>query len=228
VGSPLALPVRRCGGGGYCPRCGKKLAWRHHHRYSRHGRSSSPRRSVTPRRTSCLSSPRPRSDLLTPRPSWWRRVPRRDGIVGPRPHRPGGERDDSAGTEVHLCHKIRTLILGRPAITDVVPLNGTSAAEVCASAGSAERYSGHPLTETARPAAQGRGLMLGEPEDFKAIPGRGVRAKVNGHMADRAMLRDGCAPRHVAACVCMPGARATASCASRAAWRERQRSRMIF
>jgi hypothetical protein len=69
---------------------------------------------------------------------------------GPRPHRPVASvmiplgklrctRKIISGANVHLCHKIRTLIPGRPAITDVVPLNGTSAAEVCASAGSAER-----------------------------------------------------------------------------------------
>jgi Cu+-exporting ATPase len=84
--------------------------------------------------------------------------------------------------DVLLLDKTGTLTLGRPEITDVVPLNGTSAADVLAAAASAERYSEHPLAEAARAAARERGISLGEPEDFQAIPGRGVRARVDGHL----------------------------------------------
>ena len=47
-------------------------------------------------------------------------------------------------------------------------------------AASAERYSEHPLAEAVRSAAAQNGLTLAEPTDFEAIPGQGVRARVNG------------------------------------------------
>jgi Cu+-exporting ATPase len=87
-----------------------------------------------------------------------------------------------ARADVLLLDKTGTLTLGRPEITDILPLNGMSADDVLASAASAERYSEHPLAEATRAAAQARGVPLGEPEDFEAIPGRGVRARLNGHV----------------------------------------------
>jgi Cd2+/Zn2+-exporting ATPase/Cu+-exporting ATPase len=87
-----------------------------------------------------------------------------------------------ARADILLLDKTGTLTLGRPEITDIVPLNGVTAADVLASAASAERYSEHPLAEATRVAARERGVPLGEPQDFQAIPGRGVRARVNGHI----------------------------------------------
>jgi Cd2+/Zn2+-exporting ATPase/Cu+-exporting ATPase len=86
-----------------------------------------------------------------------------------------------ARADVVLVDKTGTLTLGRPQITDVIPLNDFSASEVLAFAASAERYSEHPLAEAVRAAAHAQNLRLFEPEDFEAIPGLGVRAKVNGY-----------------------------------------------
>ena len=85
-----------------------------------------------------------------------------------------------ARADVLLIDKTGTLTLGRPQITDIVPLNSVSEGEVLALAASAERYSEHPLAEAVRVAATQRGLPLDEPEQFEAIPGLGVRAYVNG------------------------------------------------
>ena len=86
-----------------------------------------------------------------------------------------------AKADVLLLDKTGTLTLGRPQITDVVPLDGASPDELIALAASAERYSEHPLAEAVRAAARARGLMPQEPRDFEAAPGFGVRARVNGH-----------------------------------------------
>jgi len=51
-------------------------------------------------------------------------------------------------------------------------------------AASAERYSEHPLAEAVRQAARGRGVGLSEPQEFEAIPGEGVRARVNGCLVE--------------------------------------------
>jgi Cd2+/Zn2+-exporting ATPase/Cu+-exporting ATPase len=45
-------------------------------------------------------------------------------------------------------------------------------------AATAERYSEHPLAEAVRVAALDRGLPIGQPDHFAALPGEGVRAQV--------------------------------------------------
>jgi Cd2+/Zn2+-exporting ATPase/Cu+-exporting ATPase len=92
-----------------------------------------------------------------------------------------------ARADVLLIDKTGTLTLGRPQVTDVVPLaapgvdaSRLSEGELLRLAASAERYSEHPLAEAVRRAAAGRGLSLAEPADFAALPGLGVRARVDG------------------------------------------------
>lgn len=85
-----------------------------------------------------------------------------------------------ARADVLLIDKTGTLTLGRPQITDILPLNGVSEDEVLSMAAAAERYSEHPLAEAVRGAARKRNLPVREPEQFEAIPGVGVRARVNG------------------------------------------------
>jgi len=85
-----------------------------------------------------------------------------------------------ARADVLLIDKTGTLTLGRPQVTDVVPLNSLADAELLSLAASAERYSEHPLAEAVRTLARELHLPLYEPQDFEAVPGMGVRAKVNG------------------------------------------------
>ncbi len=85
-----------------------------------------------------------------------------------------------ARADVVLIDKTGTLTLGRPQLTDVIPLNGIPENEILTLAASAERYSEHPLAEAVRSEAQRRNLPLHEPQTFEAIPGAGVRAQING------------------------------------------------
>ncbi len=85
-----------------------------------------------------------------------------------------------ARADVLLIDKTGTLTLGQPQITDVVPLNGLAHHDILALAASVERYSEHPLAEAVRLAAKKSGLPMVEPQDFRAIPGSGVQAQVNG------------------------------------------------
>jgi P-type Cu+ transporter len=117
----------------------------------------------------------------------------------------GGRTIESvAKADVLLIDKTGTLTLGKPKITDIVDCGlpiadlslaprSQSAIDVPQSAidnpqsailrlaASAERYSEHPLAEAVREAARQRGLQLLEPREFAAMPGRGVRAVVNGY-----------------------------------------------
>jgi Cu+-exporting ATPase len=85
-----------------------------------------------------------------------------------------------ARADVVLLDKTGTLTLGRPRVTDIVPFDGLSGDEVLAMAASAEHYSEHPLAEAVRAAAKQKALRLAEPEQFEALPGVGVHARVNG------------------------------------------------
>lgn len=85
-----------------------------------------------------------------------------------------------ARADVLLVDKTGTLTLGRPVLTDVVPLDGAVAETVLALAASAERYSEHPVAEAVRRAAHERKLPLDAVQRFEAIPGLGVRAQING------------------------------------------------
>jgi len=103
-----------------------------------------------------------------------------------------------AKADVLLIDKTGTLTQGKPQITDIevwdtgVPnlarvsqsanrsANGDPRLKILSLAAAAERFSEHPLAEAVRMAASQEGLSLQDPQDFEAIPGVGVRAKVNG------------------------------------------------
>lgn len=96
-----------------------------------------------------------------------------------------------AKAEVLLIDKTGTLTLGRPRITDIVPLSDMPEEAILAAAASVERYSEHPLAEAVRGAARERGLQLSEPMEFAAAPGMGVRARLDGGLftvGNRAMV----------------------------------------
>jgi Cd2+/Zn2+-exporting ATPase/Cu+-exporting ATPase len=94
--------------------------------------------------------------------------------------------------EVLLVDKTGTLTLGKPQLVDVRLLGDNTEAQnqedeiarLLFLAASAERYSEHPLAEATRVAAQTRGIELTSPEEFSALPGRGVRALVDGRWVE--------------------------------------------
>ena len=89
-----------------------------------------------------------------------------------------------AQADTVLIDKTGTLTTGKPRLTDVIGLNGWSEERLLGLAASAERYSEHPVAGAVRQAARERGLRLVEPQDFAAIPGLGVRARVDGVMVE--------------------------------------------
>lgn len=81
--------------------------------------------------------------------------------------------------DVLLIDKTGTLTFGRPEITDVIPLNGSSKGDMLIYAASAERYSEHPLGKAVVDAARQRHLSLKDPQDFRELTGNGVQASVD-------------------------------------------------
>jgi heavy metal translocating P-type ATPase len=78
--------------------------------------------------------------------------------------------------------KTGTLTEGRPHLTGLRTLPGAELDEegLLVVAAAAERNSQHPLGGAIVRAAQEAGLSLPDAEDFGSMPGRGVRARVNG------------------------------------------------
>ncbi len=86
-----------------------------------------------------------------------------------------------ARADVVLIDKTGTLTLGRPRLTDLVPLDGRSPDVLLALAAAAEYASEHPLAEAIREAARRRGLPLRRPDEAHPLPGIGIEARVDGH-----------------------------------------------
>lgn len=92
------------------------------------------------------------------------------------------------GEALETAHKMNTIVLdktgtitfGKPSLTDVVPANGISPEQIIQLTASVERGSEHPLGEAIVESANERGIELSEPQDFNAIPGHGVEAKIEG------------------------------------------------
>lgn len=74
--------------------------------------------------------------------------------------------------------KTGTLTIGRPAVTDVVPLDNTDENEVLMLAASIERWSEHPLAQAIVTKAQALGFK--QVANFQALVGRGAQADVDG------------------------------------------------
>jgi Cu+-exporting ATPase len=77
--------------------------------------------------------------------------------------------------------KTGTVTLGTPSVTDVITMAGVSESDVVGTAASLERASEHPLGSAIVAEAGRRGLALGVPKDFEALPGRGAVGVVTDH-----------------------------------------------
>ncbi|MBN2551927.1 MAG: copper-translocating P-type ATPase, partial [Spirochaetales bacterium] len=80
-----------------------------------------------------------------------------------------------------VLDKTGTITMGEPVLTDVVSLDGWSRRELMRLAGAAERHSEHPLGVAVVEAARRELEEIGEPREFQATPGKGIRAVVDGH-----------------------------------------------
>ncbi len=80
--------------------------------------------------------------------------------------------------------KTGTLTEGRPRITDIVPVNGTSETELLAVAVAVESLSDHPLAAAITRDGKARleNSVVPTASDMKSLTGRGVTATINGEM----------------------------------------------
>lgn len=94
--------------------------------------------------------------------------------------RSGDALQTSEKLDALVLDKTGTITRGKPALTDVVSVDGQDAAEVLRLAASLERGSEHPLGEAIVKGAEAKGAQLISAKGFMAIPGHGVSGTVDG------------------------------------------------
>jgi Cu+-exporting ATPase len=105
-----------------------------------------------------------------------------------------------SGEALETAQKLDTIVLdktgtitkGEPSVTDVIALDGDQAF-VLRMAASVERGSEHPLGEAIVAGARARAIELVEPSIFEALPGRGVKATIDGRevlLGNRRLMDD--------------------------------------
>ena len=94
-----------------------------------------------------------------------------------------------SGEALETAHKLTALIFdktgtltkGEPALTDVFATGDIEGTKLLGLVASAERGSEHPLGQAIVNGAKEREIELFEPQDFSAIPGKGISARIDGH-----------------------------------------------
>ncbi len=87
---------------------------------------------------------------------------------------------------LETAHKIQTVVMdktgtitkGEPVLVDIITLNSADSNDVLRLAATAEKHSEHPLAEAIVKKAEEIGLHIEEPDEFTAIPGGGIRARI--------------------------------------------------
>lgn len=93
--------------------------------------------------------------------------------------------------------KTGTLTVGEPSVTDILVLGDMDEKKLISLAASVEKGSEHPLSRALVRKAEELNVQVGEPQDFEAIPGRGVKATVGGlkiAFGNRRLAQDSGAP----------------------------------
>ncbi len=85
--------------------------------------------------------------------------------------------------------KTGTITAGDPRVTDILPAEGVSREELLAVACAAEKRSEHPLARAIVHEAEELGVATGEATKFRALPGSGLEAVVDGASVRAGNLR---------------------------------------
>lgn len=98
--------------------------------------------------------------------------------------------------------KTGTLTMGRPSVTAIVPFGEHAPVEILRLAAAAERSSEHPLARAVIARALHDNLVVPQADGFESLPGRGVRATVDGTGimvgSDRLLREAGASDRELA------------------------------
>ena len=88
--------------------------------------------------------------------------------------------EETGKVEIVALDKTGTITLGQPNVTDILPADGVSAAELLSCALALEAKSEHPLAKAILRRAAEESLAPAEVSDFTALPGNGLTASLAG------------------------------------------------
>lgn len=88
--------------------------------------------------------------------------------------------EQASEVDTVIFDKTGTLTLGKPIVSDVLPLDETPPHQILRLAAIAEKFSEHPLADAVLQKAFDDNLDIPDPEGFLNTPGRGVEAHFNG------------------------------------------------
>ncbi|MFS0645632.1 heavy metal translocating P-type ATPase [Siminovitchia sp. 179-K 8D1 HS] len=93
----------------------------------------------------------------------------------------GGEHlENTQSIDTVVLDKTGTVTKGEPTLTDIFVTDGFKEEEVLQLIGTAENQSEHPLAKAIVNGVKEKGITLLETTEFEALPGFGIRSKVNG------------------------------------------------
>ena len=102
----------------------------------------------------------------------------------------GGAHLENLGTIRAIAFdKTGTLTVGKPEVTDLVPMEGIGEDQLLVVAASVERRSQHPLAQAVVRRAEGAKLELREAGDLESVTARGVRSTIEGEQVEIGTLR---------------------------------------
>lgn len=113
----------------------------------------------------------------------------------------GAALEAAAGLRAVAFDKTGTLTLGRPEITEIVPLNGHTVRELLERAAALEQHSRHPLALAVLSRARAEPVPLVPVEDLRELSGRGAAGTIAGREfwigSRRLMQERGVAPSEI-------------------------------
>ena len=88
--------------------------------------------------------------------------------------------EEAGKTQIVALDKTGTITSGEPKVTDVLPAQGVTEAELLRTAAALEQKSEHPLAKAVLEYAREKRTDIPEVENFRALPGSGLAATLDG------------------------------------------------
>ena len=88
--------------------------------------------------------------------------------------------EETGKTEIVVLDKTGTITCGEPKVTDILPAEGVSVTELLALACALEQKSEHPLARAILQKAEEESVSAAEVANFRALPGNGLTAELEG------------------------------------------------
>ena len=88
--------------------------------------------------------------------------------------------EEAGKTQIVALDKTGTITVGEPQVTDIIPIEGHTQAELLSAAYALEIKSEHPLAKAIIRFAREQNLIAREVADFRALPGNGLSAVLDG------------------------------------------------